>query len=101
MDTLPVTVGKTFDTIEEVEETLKLLERDYYHPLRRFNSQTVSEYNRRREKAGSELRIAEQLKFVFILYRYKSSINLASYNALAICSIRILGVSYSVLHQLD
>ena len=55
MDALLVAVGKTFDTIEEVENTLKLLEKDYYHPLRRFNSQNVSEYNRRREKAGSEL----------------------------------------------
>lgn len=69
MDALLVAVGKTFDTIEEVENTLKLLEKDYHHPLRRFNSQTVSEYNRRREKAGSELRIAEQLKYAFILYR--------------------------------
>ena len=69
MDALLVAVGKTFDTIEEVENTLKLLEKDYYHPLRRFNSQTVSEYNRRREKAGSELRIAEQLKYAFVLYR--------------------------------
>ena len=69
MDALLVAVGETFDTIEEVEKTLKLLERDYYHPLRRFNSQTVGEYNRRREKAGSELRIAEQLKFAFVLYR--------------------------------
>ena len=69
MDALLVAVGKTFDTIEEVENTLKLLEKDYYHPLRRFNSQTVREYNRQREKAGSELRIVEQLKYAFILYR--------------------------------
>ena len=69
MDALLVALGKTFDTIEEVENTLELLEKDYYHPLRWFNSQTMSEYNRRREKAGSELRIAKQLKNVFVLYR--------------------------------
>ena len=69
VDASPVAVGKTFNTFEEVEKALKLLERDYYHPLRRFNSQTVREYNKRREKAGSELRIAEQLKFAFVLYR--------------------------------
>ena len=71
MDATPVAVhvGNTFDNIDEVEETMKMLEREYYHPLRRFNSQTVSEYNRRREKAGSELRIAEKMKFAFILYR--------------------------------
>ena len=31
-----------------------------HNPLRRFNSQTVREYNKQREKAGSKLRIAEQ-----------------------------------------
>ena len=53
MDALLVAVGKIFDTIEEVENT----EEHYYHPLRRFNLQTLSEYNKRREpeKAGSEL----------------------------------------------
>ena len=66
---IAVHVGKTFNTFEEVEKALKLLERDYYHPLRRFNSQTVREYNKRREKAGSELRVAKQLKFAFVLYR--------------------------------
>ena len=65
-----VGVGRTFDTFEEIEETLKKLESDHYHPLRRFNSQSVSEYNKRREKAGSELRIAEHLKFAFVVYRY-------------------------------
>ena len=67
--TSPIAVGKTFNTFEEVEKALKLLERDYYYPLRRFNSQTVREYNKRREKAGSELRVAEQLKFAFVLCR--------------------------------
>ena len=73
-DTLLVGVGRTFDTFEEVEETLRKLESDLYHPLRRFNSQSVSEYNKRREKAGSELRIAEHLKFAFVLYRYLRTI---------------------------
>lgn len=53
MDALPVAVGKTFNTIEEVEQTLKLLERHHYHLLRWVNSQTVGENNTRREKAGS------------------------------------------------
>ena len=72
MDAPPVAVGITFDTFEEVEKTLKSLESNYYHPLRRFNSQTVGEYNRRREKAGSELKIDEQLKFAFFV-QVKSS----------------------------
>lgn len=73
-DTLMVPIGRTFETFEEVEETLKKLESDHYHPLRRFNSQSVSEYNKRRENSGSELRIAEHLKFAFVLYRYALSI---------------------------
>ena len=66
---------ENFDTIEEVENTLKLLEKDYYHHLRWFNSHTMSEYNRLREKAGSELRIAEQLKYVCFV-QVNSSIDL-------------------------
>ena len=69
IDVLLVPAGKTFDTIEEVENTLKLLEKDYYHFLRWFNSQTMSEHNRRKERAGYELRITEQLKYTFVLYR--------------------------------
>jgi len=69
MDGLPISAGRTFETIEEVEEAVKLLESTYYHPFRRFNSQSVKEYNERRQKAGSELRINEELKFAFVLYR--------------------------------
>ena len=69
MDSVPVAIGRTFETFEEVEEAVRLLESNHYHPLRRFNSQSVGEYNRRREKVGSELRIAEELKFAFVLYR--------------------------------
>ena len=69
MDALLDAVGKIFDTIEEVKNTLKLLEKDYYYPLRWFSSQTLSEYNRQGEKAGSELRITEQLKYAFVSYR--------------------------------
>ena len=46
VDAPPVAVGKTFDTFEEVEKAFKLLERDYCHCLRWFNSQTVREYNK-------------------------------------------------------
>ena len=69
MDGLPIAIGRTFETIKEVEETVKLLESDYHHPLRRFNSQSVKEYNKRKQKAGSELRINEELQFAFVLYR--------------------------------
>ena len=67
----PVSVGETFQTFEEVEGRLKLLEREHYHPLRRFNSQTVGEYNRRREKAGSELRIDMAWPFTFSMHHMK------------------------------
>ena len=61
--------GRTFETIEEVEEAVKLLESDYYHPFRRFNSQSVREYNKRRQKAGSDIRINEESQFDIVLYR--------------------------------
>ena len=44
MDAPPVAVENAFDTFEEVEKGLKLLERDYYHPLKQFNSQTMREH---------------------------------------------------------
>ena len=68
MESLPIAAGRTFETIEEVV-AVKLLESDYYHPFRRFNSQSVREYNERRQKAGSDVRINEELQFAFVLYR--------------------------------
>ena len=55
MDGLPIAIGRMFETIKEVEEAVELLESDYHHPLRQFNSQSVKEYNKWRQKAGSEL----------------------------------------------
>jgi len=69
MDGLLISAGRTFETIEEVEEAVKLLQSNYYHPFRWFNSHSVKEYNKRRQKAGSELRINEELQFAFVLYR--------------------------------
>jgi len=78
MDGLPISAGRTFETIEEVEEAVKLLESNYYHPFRRFNSQSVKEYNKQRQKAGSELRINEELQFAFVLYRLDVLVHIMS-----------------------
>jgi len=79
VDTAYITVGTAFETFEAVEEAVKVLGDQYYHPFRRFNSQSVKEYNRRREKSGSDLRIAETLKFAFVSYRL---VDLFSFGAL-------------------
>ena len=61
-------VGDSFESYCELEERIEELT-SQSHPLRRHNSQTVQEYNRRREKAGSKLRISEEWKYAFISYR--------------------------------
>ena len=69
MTTTSIKVGTSFGSFEELERAIDSLVKDGYHPLRRFNSQTVSEYNKRREKAGSRLRIGDEWKYAFISYR--------------------------------
>ena len=69
MDMAEIAVGRGFETYEEIEETVKRLENEHYHPFRRFNSQSVKEYDQRRENTGSNLRLAESLKFAFVSYR--------------------------------
>ena len=66
---LPAQVGSEFASFEEVEEAISKLFREHHHPLRKFNSQSVEEYNRRREKAGSDMRINEDIKYAFVSYR--------------------------------
>lgn len=62
-------VGSQFSSFAQVEEAISSLFREHNHPLRKFNSQSVKEYNRRREKAGSDLRIHEDKKYAFVSYR--------------------------------
>ena len=69
MDMAEIAVGRGFETYEEIEEAVKRLENEHYHPFRRFNSQSVKEYNQRWENTGSNLRLAESLKFAFVSYR--------------------------------
>lgn len=69
MDIPEIAVGTGFKTYEEVEDAVKRLESEHYHPFRRFNSQSVKEYNQRRERNGSSLRLDENLKFAFISYK--------------------------------
>ena len=38
MDNVPIAIERTFETFEEVEEAVNLLESNHYHPLRHFNS---------------------------------------------------------------
>ena len=64
-----VKVGTQFESFDELEKAIEELIANYHHPLRRYNSQTVQEYNRRREKAGSLLRIEDKWKYAFISYR--------------------------------
>ena len=40
-------VGKQFDSFEEFDNALKTLRKKFYHPLRVYNSQTVSKANER------------------------------------------------------
>jgi len=47
MDVAEIAVGRGFETCEEVEEAVKRLENEHYHPFRCFNSQSVKEYNHR------------------------------------------------------
>ena len=44
-------------SLYEVEKTIDLLMTCHTHPLRRYNSQTVDKYNRRRVKAGKKTRL--------------------------------------------
>ena len=62
-------VGDSFESYAELEDKIDRIISQSHHPLRRYNSQTVTEYNRRREKAGSNLRISEEWKYAFISYR--------------------------------
>ena len=88
--------GKTFDTIEEIENTLKLLEKDYYHFLRWFNSQTMSQHNRRKERAGCELRITEQFEIIHLFRTGKKQYRITAF----VCSIHQYSVYLAYLVSL-
>lgn len=62
--------GKEFSSFEELEAAVNELQNVYHHPLRVFNSPTVQDMNRRRQKSKSVLKpINEKWRYTYLSYR--------------------------------
>ena len=65
-----IKVGKQFTSFEEFEGCLSRLRDKFCHPFRVFNSQTVTEANRRRLKAKTPTEpIDEKWKYAYYLVK--------------------------------
>ena len=72
--------GKEFSSFEELEAALKELQNVYHHPLRVFNSQTVRDTNRRREKSKSLLELERTLVSSYIFLTFLTFMLCAVFN---------------------